>query len=483
MTWAEPQRPLKPTDEQQAILDRPPTETIKVMAGAGCGKTSTLEAYGRRWTGRGLYLAFNSSIAREAARRLPANVEARTAHSFAYRELNVGKVQDRLVKRLTLEHLDRFSSDIRGVAGVPLLRVRPAILQTIERFLACEGTKIAREHCDVENREQNLAIRRMAGDITLKLLDFADNDLPFTHDLYLKRFEMKRRIKGYDYLLLDEAQDLNPVLISIARKAGIPIVVVGDPYQSIYRFRGAVDAMSRFEVEELPLTQSWRFGPAIAALANRILAHSKTPPRHRLRGNPSMETAITRYTGRVGTQSGTAILARTNARLFESLASLDRSFHLVGGLDELRSQLRSAQALRSGRHERVVDQSIARFAHWRGLEKAAEQGDAEMRRLRDILEKHGDRLNGLLERLAQLHRADEAAAQIVVSTAHKAKGREWDHVVVLDDFEPPAELAARRRSDAKRAEDADQQINLLYVACTRARRHLHLAPRLYDALC
>lgn len=473
---------MQHTDEQQRILDRPPTETIKVMAGAGCGKTSTLEAYGRRWAGRGLYLAFNSSIAKEAARRLPPNVEARTAHSFAYRDLDVGRVSSRLVKRLTLEHLDRFSSDIQGVAGVPLLRVRPAILRTIERFLTCEGSKVVHDHCELEDRRQNLAIRRMAGKITLKLLDFAENDLPFTHDLYLKRFEMKRRIKGYDYLLLDEAQDLNPVLVSIARKAKIPIVVVGDPYQSIYRFRGAVDAMSQFDVDELPLTQSWRFGPEIAAVANRVLFHSKKPPKHRLRGNPSIETLVTRYSGKVGSQPGTAILARTNARLFESLAAIDRPFHLVGGLDELRTQLRSAEALRSGRHEKVVDQSIARFAHWRALQEAAEQGDAEMRRMRDIVDKHGDRLKTLLEKLGQLHCADEASAQIIVSTAHKAKGREWDHVVVLDDFEPPAELAARRQSDPKRAEDADQQINLLYVACTRARRQLHLAPRLYEAL-
>ena len=45
-----------PTDEQQAILDRPPTGTIKVLAGAGCGKTSTLVQYAERWPGRGLYL-------------------------------------------------------------------------------------------------------------------------------------------------------------------------------------------------------------------------------------------------------------------------------------------------------------------------------------------------------------------------------------------------------------------------------------------
>ena len=73
---------MKLTPEQQAILDRPPTTTIKVAAGAGCGKTSTLIEYGRRWPARGLYLAFNKSIADEARRKFPASIETRTAHSF-----------------------------------------------------------------------------------------------------------------------------------------------------------------------------------------------------------------------------------------------------------------------------------------------------------------------------------------------------------------------------------------------------------------
>jgi superfamily I DNA/RNA helicase len=77
---------------------------------------------------------------------------------------------------------------------------------------------------------------------------------------------------------------LNPVLISISKKAAVPTIVVGDAYQSIYRFRGAVDAMDEFDAPELPLPQSWHFGPKIAGLANPILPHSsKTaslrPPR------------------------------------------------------------------------------------------------------------------------------------------------------------------------------------------------------------
>jgi F-box protein 18 (helicase) len=49
-------------------------------------------------------------------------------------------------------------------------------------------------------------------------------------------------------------------------------------------------------------------------------------------------------------------------------------------------------------------------------------------------------------------------------------------VFVLDDFELPSELLQRRRKDATKTEEADQMINLLYVACSRATTRLCLAP-------
>nr|MCU0883388.1 hypothetical protein [Beijerinckiaceae bacterium] len=66
------------TAEQMAILERPPQGLIKIAAGAGCGKTSTLVAYGERWALRGLYLAFNKAIADEARRKFPKNIHTTT---------------------------------------------------------------------------------------------------------------------------------------------------------------------------------------------------------------------------------------------------------------------------------------------------------------------------------------------------------------------------------------------------------------------
>ncbi|HEX7822255.1 MAG TPA: UvrD-helicase domain-containing protein [Sphingobium sp.] len=473
---------MKHTSEQQAILDRAPTKSIKVAAGAGCGKTSTLVAYGQKWAGRGLYLAFNKAIADEARRKFPANIETRTAHSFAFRALDIGQ-RGNLIPKFRFEHLRDYDDMIVAVQGMTDGQVRASILRTLENFLIDAGSKIKVEHCVLENTGQRNAVRKMVQGIAGKLLRFKKHDLPITHDTYLKAFELWHRIDdGFDYLLLDEAQDLNPVLISIANKSGLPTIVVGDAYQSIYRFRGAVNSMAQFKVEEFPLTQSWRFGAEVARLANTILSHHSTPPRRMLRGHPTQETEVLRYTGRVPRGPGTAILARTNARLFESLAGLDRPFHLLGGIADLQRQLSSAYALRQRKLHQVMDDSVARFTSWHAFDDAANKGDGEARRLRDIVDKHGSELPGLLEKLGRLHQAREADAQIIVSTAHKAKGREFDTVVVLDDFELPSTQVKRRQAAPAIAGETDQMINLLYVASTRATGRLLLADKLFDEL-
>lgn len=469
------------TAEQMAILERPPQGLIKIAAGAGCGKTSTLVAYGERWALRGLYLAFNKAIADEARRKFPKNIHTTTAHGLAYRALRVGRRE--VVAKLRHEHLNDYRDLLRPVPGMREGQVRTAVLATIDNFLIDAGRRLNGDHCPISDPVRSNAIRAIAKPILEQLLNFEHHDRPITHDVYLKAFELRQRIDdSFAYIMVDEAQDLNPVLIAIALKAKRPLLVVGDSYQSIYRFRGAVDAMEQFEADPLPLSQSWRFGESVAQLANRILQSHSRRPKFRLTGNPALKTEIVRYGGRLDISLGTCILARTNARLFMSLAPLARPFHLVGGFRDLERQITSAWALRCGRVRDVVDQAVARFATWAHLDAAAECGDGEARRWRMIVETYADDLPAIVARLGALHRDKEHEAQIVVSTAHKAKGREFDDVLVLDDFPLPSGLRDRQQKKPELRTEIDQEINLLYVACTRARRRLFLADQLHEEL-
>ena len=92
--------------------------------------------------------------------------------------------------------------------------------------------------------------------------------------------------------------------------------------------------------------------------------------------------------------------------------------------------------------------------------------DPEMMRAVKIISSYDE----IPERLTTLRRntvKEEFGADITVSTAHRCKGLEWDFVQLYDDFpdvlDPELDPMAR-----------DDEINLLYVASTRAMRILAL---------
>src|SRR5690554_1096623 len=75
-----------PTSEQEAALTAFGTgDSFVIEAGAGTGKTSTLELLARSTPRRGQYVAFNKAIVLDAADRFPASTACNTAHSLAFR--------------------------------------------------------------------------------------------------------------------------------------------------------------------------------------------------------------------------------------------------------------------------------------------------------------------------------------------------------------------------------------------------------------
>jgi superfamily I DNA/RNA helicase len=125
-------------------------------------------------------------------------------------------------------------------------------------------------------------------------------DGAYSHDMYLKMLDLDEGVREdafarLKYLMIDEAQDINPVQRSIILKTGLPIIAVGDPYQQIYSWRGAENALQLMKGEELHLTQSFRFGEDIAEIARLILrTRPDGGPSHRLTGlGPGDQTAHT----------------------------------------------------------------------------------------------------------------------------------------------------------------------------------------------
>ncbi|RUV81099.1 hypothetical protein EOA60_05850 [Mesorhizobium sp. M1A.F.Ca.IN.020.06.1.1] len=210
------------------------------------------------------------------------------------------------------------------------------------------------------------------------------------------------------------------------------------------------------------LTRSFRFGREIADEASRILRRlGEDVP---LTGNPALSS-------RVGTCKPNAILARTNANVMTALIQcLDegRKPHLVGDNKDLKELLWGVRDLKEGRPTDVAD--FFGFTSWESVVDFAKTTEGEhLTTFVNLVQSKGEKR--LLWAINQS--VSEEQAEVVISTAHKAKGREWKNVRLMDDFmksrevRTPAERAEREREDAA-------ELRLFYVAVTRAKEAIEI---------
>lgn len=288
--------------------------------------------------------------------------------------------------------------------------------------------------------------------------------LPLGHDGYLKLWALSKPQARADYLLIDEAQDLNPVLLDVLDRTECQIVYVGDPYQQIYAWRGAVNAMEQVLTRHrCLLSGSFRFGPEIAAAATIVLRElgAKEP----LRGSPSIDSHI----GRVRQE---AILARSNAGVIANVLRCQaRNLRcaVVGGTKELERVLADVERVKQGQPAQSPE--LVGFANWQEVMRFSTQPEGEgLRAQVNLVQEHGG--DRMLRALAGCE-ANESLAQVVCSTAHRAKGREWKYVHLDPDFETGFTRAARL-GPAEAASVTASESRLLYVALTRARLGIHL---------
>ncbi len=117
-------------------------------------------------------------------------------------------------------------------------------------------------------------------------------------------------------------QDMNPTMLDIfLNQTRTPKVIVGDPNQQIYMFRGAVNALDMVEASHIyHLTQSFRFGPEIAFAANCVLDTLQKQDRQTLVGGKKLDFIVCRDEIRdLEKHRPIAFLARTNLTLLKEV--------------------------------------------------------------------------------------------------------------------------------------------------------------------
>ncbi|MCR6502115.1 UvrD-helicase domain-containing protein [Shinella sp. CPCC 101442] len=465
---------FKPTDEQKVVLHAfLAGSSLKINAFAGTGKTSTLQLLSNATGAKGQYIAFNRNIVGDAKEKFADTVDCSTSHSLAFRaapagyKSDIGKMTNRCTAKLLVEVFDLKRRRFADKYTVNADSQGYLYIETIRRYAQSADDEIGPQHVPTIGALR-VAPDEVLAEVTQFALDGARkvwgrmlserDPLPLGHDGYLKLWGLSRPIIAADYIMLDEAQDTNPVVLDVLQRQRAQLVYVGDKYQQIYEWRGAVNAMEAIETDASTyLTTSFRFGDAIAELATKMRVRlGETRP---VRGNPAIGS-------RIGGGTPDAILARTNATTITAvIEALDagKRPHLVGDKSELMEMLRGVQLLKEG--EPTSCPAFFGFKNWAEVVELARTDEgAHLVTFVNLVETRGEKQ--LMWALSRTVEAD--GADLVISTAHKSKGREWKSVRLMDDF-----LRSSPSGENKAGPDPSE-LRLLYVALTRAKEQLEI---------
>ncbi len=484
---------MKLTEEQQHIVRS--TGNIKINAVAGSGKTTTVIEYARARpeSSEILYLAFNKSVKLEAARRFRErglrNVRVETAHSLAYR--HVVRLSNYRVNAQGYQTHE--IAELLGLQGNGEKHAEYVLATHINRFVVYFCNSDARKVQDlnyldtVSDQKARTFVTTFYDYIetqTQHLLDRMErSEIDITHDFYLKKFQLTNPALSYDYILFDEGQDASPAMLDIFLRQRATKVIVGDTHQQIYGWRHAVNSLEKADFATFHLSTSFRFGQDIADLAMRTLELKKLVGDYQpipIKGRGKSEAIETK-----------AVLARTNLGLllkaiqYVTEKKKVERIYFEGNINSYTyadegASLYDVLHLYNGKRHLIRDKLIGAMSSLEDLTEYVEKTeDMQLGMMVEIVKKYKNEIPGILQQIKEKHIGNDqkADAELIFSTVHRCKGMEYDAVQLVNDFiteERLEELKANGQMKDQNPAKLNEEINLLYVAITRAKTCLHL---------
>ena len=501
-------------DEQQRAAVTTPSTLVAVIAAAGSGKTRVLarriayrvavETAEARHT---LALTFTREAAGELRRRLRAlglrdYVDAGTFHSIALgllrqRWADLGRPapavisdRERLIAPVAegcpvgVVAAERTWSAARGI---PALAYAAAARQ-LNRRVGVPSDRIGAALAGYET------VKRRRG-----VIDLDDLLLVLSADLAADGAFAEATRWRFRHVLVDEAQDLNPVQHRILRQLSEgrrDLFLVGDPAQAIYAFNGSdptlLTDIDRYlpGIEVIRLSTNRRCTPQVVAAASHVLqasgqatdivsARADGPPVEIVVAADETDEAarVARYVrslphGRA--QSGeVAVLARTHEQLRGLGSALSaarvpiRRVALAQG-SALAASVRDATLIASSSQLRAWAHDVLDSAPDAGA-PPPEREQADRRVAAAVLEflreqPLGDGF-GLRSWIASANPFSDPSDSdgVELLTFHAAKGREWHTVVVTG-----VETGLVPHRSATTVDAKAEEARLLHVAFTRA---------------
>lgn len=454
-----------PTTEQTTILSAATglSDNLMISALAGTGKTTTLEMIERAVDAKPiLYLCFNKKVAEEASDRMLSTTTIRTFNSLGHRiwakscaktlVVNPKKTQD--ILRGIINEIpradqgpvwDSFWPVVHGVGLAKALGYIPDGKFPTGKRLITQGAF----HARLEETPDDLTAELIDAVLTRSISEAYQGRVDYNDQVYMPAL-FGGTFPRFPLVKVDEVQDLNPTNHALLDKlVKHRLIAVGDPYQSIYGFRGAMQSgmetlAARFSTRPLDLSISFRCPQAIVEAARWRVPHFKW-----IKPGGHVETLHKLSPDDISDES--VFICRNNAPLFRlalhllanqrsvSVAGSDVGPKLIAIMRKLGDPGLSAGGVVSAIND-WLDERIAR-----GSTVAEDQAECMK-----VFAGFGSTLGQAISYAEHLFSQRGA---IRLMTGHKAKGLEFPIVYHLDPW---------------LCREDEQDLNLRYVIQTRS---------------
>lgn len=519
---------LEGLNEAQRRAVEAPDGPVMIVAGPGTGKTKTLVAR-IAWlleTGRAapeeiLALTFTNKAAAEMRERLQgvlganAGVRVGTFHAVGLEALGADA-------RTFVTEAERLwiIRELPRPAGLEGLAARELALRISRYKNGGAG-------------QDDEAVRRLAKSYDAALAERSLRDFDDVLTAWRDGLVNDGAKAAWRYVLIDEFQDTSPVQYEIARLLEAHLFVIGDPWQSIYGFRGAgVGMFDQFAADfpahvAVKLEVNYRSQAAIVRLANEIrggdplVGFWTQPGRARIIETLSAASEAELVLGEIERLLGGTDLGRVDGALedgqyrFSDIAVIYRThraaramvrrlaasglpYQVVGGdgpygqapvrkvIEVLRAVGGDAATEPAGLSNLEVEQLVvaapadvapSELVGWVAAALGIDDEDNRLALLGLVaalvrFDAEPDGRARAARYLAQLEDHefyDPAAEAITLLTIHAAKGLEFPVVFVIGAHEGGL---PHLRADGQN--DLDEERRLFYVAVTRARERLEV---------
>ena len=468
------------TPEQQTIVSHvESTEGLTLVDSiAGSGKTTLLVGISTSIPHtNGLYLAYNRSVATEAARKFPKTTHCLTTHAMAYQAV---------VKRYKLT-LGTFG--YKNITESVAYEQKCLVSDHMRSFCLSSYTTFT-EYAKVNE------LAAITVTLSSKYLGLMQTGaIECTHEFYLKYFHVlladgTLTYDPFDFIMLDEAGDLNEVTLAIFLLLPSPRkIAVGDKHQNIYQFNETINCFNVLHGQGtlLKMTQSFRVSSHIATKIEAF-CHSYLDPNMQFRGVPLTDKSIRTR----------AFLTRTNGALIARMIVLNEKSIPYGLLRRPQEIFKVPLMLCSLKYQGFITDPAYKFIQadideWYESQTLKENyknvlsylaflysKDVQLTQAIRLLQRYGKAT--IIDTYEEARKHTKADQSYILATCHSCKGAEFDEVTIADDLNDTADEAVSKLSAGYSLDELTQaereSLNLYYVAVTRAAKELYNAKHL-----